>query len=819
MAKFDLQKGYFRHKGVNIMAFDDIYPEGHQSGVSIIMHGNRIATNGDLRFEQTPGQWQPVPKQNDRIIDETTITTKLSYPDKTRHLQGFNPMVYPDLELDYTVTVKAVENAVEVTLDLSREIPPNFIGKMAFNMELFPGALIGKPWIMDEQTGIFPEQPNAPLLVFENDYKNLAYNPMFADNIIAKPYAIGNRFTCTPNEPLNRFTIETMSKTPLKLYDGRMNHNNGWFVISSEIPANTTKNAVKWLITPNIVEDWQYPPVVQVSQVGYHVNQPKIAVIELFDETNEKGEKNDENKKSSQPQLYNLTENGFTEVFSAKAEEWGNFLRYKYLQFDFSEISEEGLYKVVYDTAETPVFRIARDIYDRGVWQPVLEYFLPVQMCHMRVMEKYRVWHDYCHHDDAKMAPINYNHFDGYVQGDSTLTKYAPGEVIPGVNVGGWHDAGDFDIRIESQSMEFYMLTLAYEEFNVNYDVTAIDQAAKTVEIHQPDGKNDILQQIEHGVLSVISAYNALGRFYRGIIENNLRQYVILGDSSAVTDGITGNEDDRWLFTEENPARELSAAAHLAAAARALTGFNDTLAQQSLHAACETYKIYDFSATATNLTTAEKLAKLNAAAELFLTTQQESYKQHLLAEVDFITENISNTAWFIARVDKKLNSSPFSQALQGALQTLKQQFDQQSAETPYGIPYRPHIWGAGWNIQKLGCQYYFLHKEYPEIFAPNLVFNALNFVLGCHPGANTMSFASGVGAKSATVGYGLNRADWSYIPGGVISGTALIRPDFPELLVFPYLWQQVEYVIGGGSSNYMFLVLAAQKILKKSQKL
>mgnify|MGYP003398985735 CR=1 FL=1 len=75
------------------------------------------------------------------------------------------------------------------------------------------------------------------------------------------------------------------------------------------------------------------------------------------------------------------------------------------------------------------------------------------------------------------------------------------------------------------------------------------------------------------------------------------------------------------------------------------------------------------------------------------------------------------------------------------------------------------------------------------------------------------SFASGVGAQSATVGYGLNRADWSYIPGGVISGTALIRPDFPELLTFPFLWQQTEYVLGGGSSHYMFLVLAAKQFL------
>ena len=51
--------GYFKNYGVDVMAFDDIYPEGHQGGVCIIMNGNRVATNGDIRFEATPGQWQP----------------------------------------------------------------------------------------------------------------------------------------------------------------------------------------------------------------------------------------------------------------------------------------------------------------------------------------------------------------------------------------------------------------------------------------------------------------------------------------------------------------------------------------------------------------------------------------------------------------------------------------------------------------------------------------------------------------------------------------------------------------------------------------
>jgi hypothetical protein len=45
----------------------------------------------------------------------------------------------------------------------------------------------------------------------------------------------------------------------------------------------------------------------------------------------------------------------------------------------------------------------------------------------------------------------------------------------------------------------------------------------------------------------------------------------------------------------------------------------------------------------------------------------------------------------------------------------------------------------------------------------------------------------------------------------VISGTALIRPDLPELKVWPFFWQQTEYVLGGGEANYMFLALAADR--------
>ncbi len=834
----DSDTGYFRNNGIDVMAFDDIYPVGHQSGVSIIMHGSRIATNGDIRFEQTPGQWQPVPKQQERILDEAKnmITTKLGYPDYEAHLKGFNPMIYPDLEFNYEVSVTGQGNSVAVTVSLDQPIPEKYVGKLCFNMELFPGALFGKPWIMDGKQGIFPRQANGPTLSVPSNYSNAGefrskgltankkrlsgdnhgYNPIIADDIIAAPYAEGKRFTICPDDPYKRLTIES-SGSSLKLYDGRMNHNNGWFVVSSEIPAGATKNAISWVIIPNVVEEWMYSPVVQVSQVGYHPKASKIAIVEL-----DKRETVFEDAI-----LYKITEKGEEPVRRLKGEKWGQFLRYNYLRFDFTDIEEESLYQICYGNSKSCIFRIASDIYDRGVWQPVLEYFLPIQMCHMRVNEKYRVWHGLCHNDDARMAPVNFNHFDGYVQGPSTLTKYQPGEHVPGLNVGGWHDAGDFDLRVETQSEEIYILTLAYEAFHVDYDVTTIDQKTKVTEIHQPDGKNDILQQIEHGALSIISGYHSLGRLYRGIIAGDLRQYVLLGDAAAMTNGIPGDEDDRWVFTEDNPPRELLVAAHLAAASRSLKDFNDTLSQQALEIAVSLYETVDGTGNTKDIDTGSfdelyqpdedaRGPKIQAAVELYLTTGEDKYKAFLLSETDFIVAHIENLGWIISRAIDKINDETFTETIRGAMIVLKKRLDEQSKETPYGIPYRPYIWGAGWAIQRLGFEYYFLHQVFPDIFEPDLIFHALNFVLGCHPGSNTASFASGVGAKSATAAYGANRADWSYIPGGVVSGTALIRPDFPELLEFPFLWQQGEYIVGGGSSCYMFLVLAAKQLLQNN---
>ncbi len=795
---------YFEMPGLNVMVFYDIYPEGHQGAIGIIQNGTRVATNGDLRLEPTPGQWQPIPATGKRQVfpERNEISITCTYPDESRNRKGFNPVFYPDLNFSYDVRVIGEGKNFRIIVDLEKPLLAEWIGKVGFNLELFPGLLFGKSWYMDDKSGIFPPQANGPM---QKDSDG---------NWQAFPMAVGKKLTIAPDVPEQTLKITSL-KADVQLLDGRFYHNNGWFVVRSEVQAGATKNAVEWLVEPFVAVGFKHKPVVHVSQVGYHPGQQKKATVEL-DKT--------ETRISEVSLIRMKEEGGFETIKKAVPEKWGKYLRFNYYQFDFSEIRKPGVYQVVYENYKTEPFKIDADVYERHVWQPTLEYFLPVQMCHMRVNEGYRVWHDLCHMDDALMAPVDTNHFDGYLQGPSTLTKYKPYEQVPGLNVGGWHDAGDYDLRVESQAGSVWTLALAYEEFNVQLDQTTVDQENHLVEIHLPDGKPDILQQVEHGVLTILGGYENLGRLYRGIICNSLRQYVLLGDASAMTDGLkynpalkenektgteSGKTDDRWVFTEQNTRRELTTVEGLAAAARVLKGYNDDLARRCLKAAEEIYNLER------ELRGGDYSARIQAAVELLLAKGDEKYRKDLLGMQEQIVRSINGTGWSVVRVMNRFNEPEFVAALTEAYKNLNTNISKRQVENPFGVPYNIAIWGDGWGIQRLGMQHYFLHKNMPQIFEPSLLFNALNFMLGNHPGENTSSFASGVGSRSVTVAYGVNRADWSYIPGGVVSGTGIIRPDFPELKEWPYFWQQTEYVMGGGAEHFMFLVLAANSLLQK----
>lgn len=812
---------YLEMTGLNVMLAHDFYPEGHQGGVAVIENGQRVATNGDLRLEPTPGQWQPTPLVGERKVDRAAqeISVRMSYPDPSRDRRGFNPMTFPDLKMGYVVKVKPAGSSFRIIVDLDEPLPAAWVGKVGFNFELYPGILFGKSFEIGDQVGIFPRQANGPGKVTDGDYE-------------VDPLGRGPKLTVAPESDLQRMTIEAVHGGEIQLLDGRAKHNNGWFVVRSLVPAGATKGAIEWLVTAHPIPGWRSDPVIQVSQVGYHPKQEKVAVIEL-----------DRRETDIKPvTLYRITDSGPERVAVAPAREWGRFLRYRYLQFDFSSVTAPGIYEVGYGDLRSGPFQIGERVYERNVWQPTVEYFLPVQMAHMRVNDKYRVWHGLSHIDDALMAPVNHNHFDGYAQGPSTLTPFKPGEHVPGLDRGGWFDAGDHDLRIESQIDTVHGLALAWELFHPDLDNTSIDQVSRITEIHQPDGKPDVLQQIEHGVLSIVGGYNSMGRLYRGIQDASLHQYTFLGDAADMTDnqvfhdtdgaamkvlaaaavagdqseprighlpplGSPGSADDRWVFTEENPARELNTAGGLAAAYRALKDFNGPLANDCLRIAKELWANAKLPGTS--------LARLEPAIELYQTTGDQKYADVIIGLQDAIVSRVGQFGWLGARSLALIKDPGFTQKIRAALKSYRAEVDKLGRKTPYGIPYTPKIWGAGWDIQRFGMQQYFLHEGAPDIFPATYMLDALNFILGCHPGSNTASFVSGVGSKSIIPAYGMNRADWSYIPGGVTSGTALIRPDFPELLEWPFLWQQAEYCLGHATSDYVFLVLAADHELNK----
>ena len=347
-----------------------------------------------------------------------------------------------------------------------------------------------------------------------------------------------------------------------------------------------------------------------------------------------------------------------------------------------------------------------------------------------------------------------------------------------------------------------------------------------------------------------------MGRLYRGIQDASLRQYTHLGDAHDMTDnqvfhdrdgtamkvlaaaavhgsqaepsiaglpplGSAGSADDRWVFTENNPDRELSTAGALAAAARALRGFNDPLADACRQIAGELWSRAGKPRFA--------LSRLEPAIELYQLTGEKPYAEAIVAlgdellaggdhpdaADDIAAARSHRAAWLGARSLALIKDAAYTTKVRTALRQYRVQVDALAKETPYGVPYKPDIWGAGWQIQRFGVEQYYLHVAAPDIFPATYLYHALDFVLGCHPGTNPASFVSGVGARSMTVAYGTNRADWSHIPGGITSGTALIRPDFPELLDWPFLWQQGEYCLGHPTSDYVFLVLAADHLLNQ----
>ncbi len=793
------EQEYFERPGVSVLVFHDDYPEGKQGGVEIVQHGERVAALGDLRLESAPGQWGKLPSVGRRVVDRAANRAEV-------------PLRFEKEGIGYRVSVQPDGEAVLVTVDLDRPLPAAYEGKAGFNLELYPSAYFGRSYRLGKTEGVFTRQGNGP---------NIKDAAGLRPGVLAQ----GRKFTAGPEDPLRRLVVESLSGD-LQFYDGRDIDTNGWFLLRSLVPAGAAKGAVRWRITPNAIPDWRREPVIGLSQVGYHPDQEKRAVIELDPRTTSLGRavllKVDPDK-------------GPLPVLSRPLRRWGRFLRYEYAIFDFAEVREPGTYVVGYGDLRTSPFLISKDVYRQGVWQPTLETFLPVQMCHVRVIDRGRIWHGACHLDDALQAPptTDLSYIEGYRQGPATETRFPADGHIPGLDRGGWHDAADHDLAGGAQAWATTLLALGRETFGLDTDQTSVDEARRNVTLHVPDGRPDMLQQVANGVAAILPAYRLCGHGFAGISDPSLEQYGTLGDPGVLTDGRvfdgslgpdqvrgdrSGRRDDRYAFTERDTALEYANAAALAAAGRVLRGYDDALAAECLKTATGiwAYERGHAAVRRPNPYVPERAdtQEVLAAAELLITTGDAKYAERLKGLLPVVEAQPSEVAWAAARALPLVRDDVYAGELERILTGYAAKLGTELRRTPYGVPFEPRIWGVTWDIQEYAVRQYYLHRAFPRLFGRENLLRVLDYVLGCHPASNT-SLVSAVGAKSMTVAYGINLNDWTHIPGGGVSGPSLIRPDLPELKEpFPFLWQQAEYVLTG-AATYVFIVLAADRLLNE----
>lgn len=870
-------KNYLNTQGFSVFLYDSTYHpvfvDQKNTAMEMILHGERIATNGDVRLMPTPEQWDLV------------ATLKGRHADKENNKLTAD-LAFPTFGLSYTLEVAAEPGGVKVSINLDQPLPEKLAGRAGFNLEFLPSIYMGKAYLVDgTKAGIFPRTPNDPMtkvLPLADEPKKAYY---LEDWDKAKgyteplPFAKGKSITLGVDDSLARINV-TSDTADLMLYDGRDRAPNGWFVLRSLIPVGKTTGAIVWHIRPDVIPNWTRPPVIAHSQVGYAPSFKKEAVLEL-------DPKYDAPKTAK---VLRLMENGeYKQVFEGPITPSTPWLRYVYSKFDFTEVKDPGLYVIEYAGKRTAPFPISKDAY-ANIWQDSLDHHIAAQMDHVSVREGYRMWHGASHLDDGRMAPVVGEQFDGWNQATATDGKWKGGDHIPGMNVGGWYDAGDFDLEEPAQLSVIQSLALAYREFNLKYDELTVDEKARQVEMHRPDGVPDTIQQIKHGAMLILAQFHNIGHAIRGTHEPDLRQYTQIGDGASKTDGriydpklgpnevkgdYSGRPDDRWIFTTNNPFFQWQAIAALAAAADSLKGYDDAMAKDCLDTAIKAWNdekahptpfpgggwggapdaapangVLAASQGAVNGAQKKKTQSTSsapaassatnaappappanarrrafgvgmewpAALELTIATHgADPYKARLkeLFPQMIKPEQIDMFGWTAVRAIPYLDASEKDQ-LREAVKTYMAGVDKKLEATPFGVPPSMGTWGGSGAVVDMAIKMYFLHKAYPDLVGPEYTLRAVNYILGTHPVSST-SYVAGVGTVSKTKTYSNNRGDNSYIPGAVIPGYIVIKPDFPECIDdFGFLWFEDEAVVAG-SASWVVAGNAAQALTQESK--
>ena len=713
-------------------------------------------------------------------------------------------------------------------------MPEELVGNAGLNLEFLPSRYWLKTFSMDGRLNRFPRYATSQTVARPNSEKPRQFKGFktyddrgtgrFVDPL---PLETGHSITMAMDDPERMIRIHS-NDVELKLYDGRMLAQNGWFVLRSVLPAGKTGKVVSWTVEPYAVEGWIRKPNIGFCQVGYTPDQPKVSVIEL--------DKNDSPKAVAA--LMRINEDGtVSKAYEGKIDTWGRYYKYNYVKFDFSSVKEPGIYYIQYDTVKTNNFLIDERVYDK-ITDATTDVWVPIHMNHMFVNEGYRVWHGEPFKEGYLQAPPS-DHFDLHYQGPTTDTKYKPLELIPGLNVGGFFDAGDFDIETGANINVVENLIRAWELFKPLRDETFVSEEQRYVDLHRPDETPDIMQYIQHGVLNLVAQAEQIGHMASTLSNSVLDNYHHLGDAASITDGLhydpslkpyevsadgkrSGTPDDMWAFTTRNPRLDMRAATMFAAAAHALKGYNDSLAAraltQSKRLMKEAEELLSQRAESEKNNTRARFGGVAATnLQLYAATQEKGYldvfKKEIWNELDQNLEfNLQTALDAIPYMDED-----YREKLRPYVEKYAQYIQDFDRQNPYGVPIGTGNWAGIGPLLSFGTTVCFAHLYYPDIVAKNEVYRAANWLFGCHPYHN-YSFVAAVGAaRPKAVFYGNNRADFSFIPGNVAPGVLFRKPDhFENFDDWPFLWGQNEGTIAG-NTQYIIFGSAFKHIVGESQ--
>ena len=832
---------YFERQGVNVLVFSNSFNGGFNdeknSGIEIIHHGVRTVQGGAVRLNNTPEQWDLVPKTVSRKVDREKGSIEVT-------------MRYDDYDFDSRVVVTAKGKAVEIAVWLDKPVPEKLAGEAGFNLEFLPSQYWHKTFTMDGRLGRLPRYAASQTITRPNSEKPRqfkgfkTYDDRGTDRFVDPcPMETGHSIVMASDTPERMIRISS-DDAELKLYDGRMLAQNGWYVLRSVLPKGKTGKVITWTVEPNAIPGWIREPNIGISQVGYTPEQPKVAVIEL--------DKKD--KVQATAKLMRIKDDGTTEVaFTGDIQPWGPYFKYNYVKFDFSGIQQPGVYYVQYGNTKTNNFLIDAHVYDK-ITDATTDVWVPIHMNHMYVTEGYRTWHGEPFKEGYLQAPES-DHFDLHRQGPTTDTKYKPLELIPGLNIGGFFDAGDFDIETGSNINVVQNFIRTWELFKPLRDETFVSQKQRYVDLHRPDGTPDILQFIEHGTLNLVAQAEQIGHMASTLSNSVLDNYHHLGDAASITDGLhydpslkpyevsadgkcSGTPDDMWAFTTRSPQLDLRAATMFAAASHALKGYNDDLAvralTQSKRLMQEATELiaqgktgeefdwidgFDWGNRAQQQKPDKKRQKLiersrknrellgDMATNLMLygVTQERQYLSNFEQQIwDALELRLE------ANMQTALDAVPYmDEAYKQKLRPYVEKynayikgFDQNN---PYGVPIGLGNWAGVNMVLNYGITVNYAHIYYPDIVKKDEIYRVANWLFGCHPYHN-YSFVAAVGAaRPKQVFYGNNRADFSFIPGNVAPGLLFRKPDhFENFDDWPFLWGQNEGTIAGNTQYIIF---------------